>query len=149
MAVNAKNIGLNEYEGHSLYDIICGNRTDIDINFVTGDNHSINKLNFVVLDSIDVDYVPSIKDIKEAANNLYSSKSVDNYSGIIRPKGVINKALIQEEKRGILRVLLSLLLQENTQSNIIKKLNSHARYAKLKKALFEYNNVFKSAHVFN
>jgi TnpA family transposase len=149
VAVNAKNIGLNEYEGHSLYDIICGNRTDIDINFVTGDNHSINKLNFVVLDSIDVDYVPSIKDIKEAANNLYSSKSVDNYSGIIRPKGVINKALIQEEKRGILRVLLSLLLQENTQSNIIKKLNSHARYAKLKKALFEYNNVFKSAHVLN
>ena len=149
VAVNAKNIGLNEYEGHSLYDIICGNRTDIDINFVTGDNHSINKLNFVVLDSIDVDYVPSIKDIKEAANNLYSSKSIDNYSGIIRPKGVINKSLIQEEKRGILRVLLSLLLQENTQSNIIKKLNSHARYAKLKKALFEYNNVFKSAHVLN
>ena len=149
VAVNAKNIGLNEYEGHSLYDVIYGNKTDIDINLVTGDNHSLNQLNFVMLDSIDVDYVPSIKDVKEAANNLYSAKSIDNYSGIIRPKWVINKSLIQEEKRGILRVLLSLLLQENTQSNIIKKLNSYARYAKLKKALFEYNNVFKSTHVLN
>ena len=149
VAVNAKNIGLNEYEGHYLYDVIYGNRTDIGINLVTGDNHSINKLNFVILDSIDVDYVPSIKDVRAAANNLYSSKSIDNYSGIISPKGVINKGLIKEEKRGILRVLLSLLLQKNTQSNIVKKLNSHARYAKLKKALNEYNNVFKSTHVLN
>lgn len=49
VAVNAKNIGLNEYEGHMLYDMIYGNNTDIDINMVTGDNHSLNKLNFVVL----------------------------------------------------------------------------------------------------
>lgn len=149
VAVNAKNIGLNEYEGHSLYDVIYSNKTDIDIDMVTGDNHSLNQLNFVVLDSIDVDYVPSIKDVREAANSLYSAKPIENYTGIIRPKGVINTNLIRDEKRGILRVLLSLLLQENTQSNIIKKLNSYARYANLKKALFEYNNAFKSAHVLN
>ena len=40
-------------------------------------------------------------------------------------------------------------MQENTQSNIIRKLNSHARYARLKKALFEYNKIFKSTHVLN
>ncbi len=66
VAVNAKNIGLNEYESHSLYDMIYGNKTDIDIHMVTGDNHSLNKLNFVALDSIDVDYVPSIKNVREA-----------------------------------------------------------------------------------
>lgn len=64
VAVNAKNIGLNEYEGHSLYDMIYNNKTDIDIHMVTGDNHSLNKLNFVALDSIDVDYVPSIKNVR-------------------------------------------------------------------------------------
>ena len=149
VAVNAKNIGLNEYEGHSLYDIIYGNKTDIYIDMVTGDNHSLNQLNFVILDSIDVDYVPSIKNVREAANDLYSVNSIDNYIDIIRPKGAINPSLIKSEKRGILRVLLSLLLQENTQSNIIKKLNSYARYAKLKKALFEYNKVLKSTHVLN
>lgn len=149
VAANAKNIGLNEYEGHSLYDVIHGNKTDINIDMVTGDNHSLNKLNFVILDSIDVDYVPSIKDIKEEANNLYSVKTPDNYTGIIRSQGVIDKSLIKSQKRGILRVLLSLLLQENTQSNIVRKLNSYARYAGLKKALIEYNTIFKSTHVLN
>src|SRR5690606_37324911 len=75
VAPNAKNIGLNEYEGHALYDVIQGNKTNINIDMVTGDNHSLNQLNFVILDSIDVDYVPSIKDIKDAANNLYSVKT--------------------------------------------------------------------------
>ena len=39
---------------------------------VTGDNHSLNQLNFVILDSIGVDYVPSIKNIKEEAKELYT-----------------------------------------------------------------------------
>jgi TnpA family transposase len=149
VAVNAKNIGLNEYEGHALYDMIYNNKTDIDIDMVTGDNHSLNKLNFVALDSIDVDYIPSIKNIIEAADDLYSVKSPDKYTGIIRPKAAIKIDLIRSQKRGILRVLLSLILQENTQSNIIRKLNSHARYARLKMALFEYNKIFKSIHVLN
>ena len=71
VAVNARNIGLNEYEGHCLYDMVYGNKTDIAIDSVTGDNHSLNKLNFVALDSIDVDYVPSIKNVREAAEDLY------------------------------------------------------------------------------
>lgn len=149
VAVNAKNIGPNEYEGHCLYDVIFGNKTDIDIDMVTGDNHSLNQLNFVILDSIDVEYVPSIKNVKEAAKDLYSVKSIDNYTGIIRPNGAINKGLIKSEERGILRVLLSLLLQENTQSIIVKKISSSARYGRLKKALFEYNKILKSTHVLN
>ena len=149
VAVNAKNIGLNEYEGHSLYDVIYNNKTNINIDMVTGDGHSLNKNNFVILDSIDVDYVPSIKDIKESANNLYSVKTPEHYTGIIRSQGIINKHLIHTKKREILRILLSLLLQENTQSNIVRKINSCARYAGLKKALFEYNKIFKSTHVLN
>jgi TnpA family transposase len=149
VAVNAKNIGLNEYEGHSLYDMIYGNKTDIDINMVTGDNHSLNKLNFVILDSIDVAYVPSIKNVREAADDLYSVKSSDNYKELIQPKGQINVDRIRSQKRSVLRVLLSLIMQENTQSNIIRKLNSHTRYARLKSALFEYNKIFKSIHVLN
>lgn len=149
VAVNAKNIGLNEYEGHSLYDIIYGNKTDVTIDMVTGDNHSLNQINFVILDSIDVDYVPGIKDIKEAANSLYSVKTPDAYTGMIRSQGIIDKNLIKKQKRGILRVLLSLLLQENTQNHIVRKINSSARYAGLKKALFEYNLIFKSTHVLN
>lgn len=149
VAVNAKNIGLNEYEGHSLFDMIYGNKTDIDINMVTGDNHSLNQLNFVALDAIDVEYVPSIKNVREMANDLYSVKSPDTYTGILQPKGKINIDRIKSQKRGISRVLLSLIMQENTQSNIIRKLNSHARYVRLRAALFEYNKIFKSIHMLN
>lgn len=103
----------------------------------------------MVLDSIDVEYVPSIKNVREAADDLYSGKSTNHYTGPIQPKAKINTELIKSQKRGILRVLLSLIMQENTQSNIIRKLNSHARYARLKAALFEYNKIFKSIHVLN
>ncbi len=149
VAVNAKNMGLNEYEGHSLYDMIYNNKTDIDIHMVTGDNHSLNKLNFVTLDSIDVDYVPSIKNVRDAAEEIYSATELDYETGILKPKGVINVERIRSQRRGVMRVLLSLIMQENTQSNIIRKLNSHARYARLKAALFEYNAIFKSTHVLN
>jgi TnpA family transposase len=149
VAVNAKNIGLNEYEGHSLYDMIYNNKTDIDIHMVTGDNHSLNKLNFVALDSIDVDYVPSIKNVREAADDLYAAQPLDYDTGVLKPKGIIDIERIRSQRRGVMRVLLSLIMQENTQSNIIRKLNSHARYARLKAALFEYNAIFKSIHILN
>ncbi|CAN5304315.1 hypothetical protein BH10PSE19_BH10PSE19_10450 [soil metagenome] len=149
VAVNAKNIGLNEYEGNFLYDMLYNNKTDINIDMVTGDNHSLNKLNFLSLDSIDIEYVPCIKNIREAANDLYSVKSPDHYIGPLVPKAKINIDRIKSQKRGILRVLLSLILQENTQSNIIRKLNSHDRYARLQAGLFEYNKIFKSTHVLN
>ena len=125
------------------------NMKDIDIDMVTGDNRSLNQLNFVILDSIDVKYVPSIKNIREATNDLSSVKSIDSYTGIIRTNGIIDKSLIKAEERRILRVLLSLLFQENTQSIIVKKINSFARYGRLKKALFEYNKILKSTNVLN
>ena len=149
VAVNAKNLGLNEYEGHSLYDMIYGNKTDVYVDVVTGDNHSLNKLNFGALDSIGVDYVPSIKNVKDAAGELYSVGETKDYQGILKPKASIDVDLIKDQKRGILRILLSLILQENTQSIIIRKLNSHARYSRLRAALYEYNNIFKSIHVLN
>jgi len=149
VVVNAKSIGLNEYEGHGLYDIVCGNKSNIPINYVTGDNHSINPINFVVLDSVDVGYLPSIKNIKHETEKLYSNKPISLYTGLIKPKDQIDSSLINSNKRWITRVLLSLIMQENTQTTIIRKLSSHDRYAKLQAALYEYNKIFKSTHVLN
>jgi TnpA family transposase len=149
IAVNAKNIGLNEYEGYSLFDMVFQNKTDVTIDAVTGDNHSLNKSNFVTLDVIDVAYLPGIKNIKEAAKYLYSVDSPDNYTGILQPKEQIKPERIKTQKRKLLRVFLSLIMQENTQTNIIRKLNAHNRYAKLRAALFEYNKIFKSTHILN
>jgi hypothetical protein len=61
----------------------------IDINMVTGDNHSLNRPNSVALDSIDVAYVPSIKNVREAADDLYSVKTPDSYAGPVQPTTVL------------------------------------------------------------
>jgi len=149
VVVNSKTIGLNEYEGHGLFDMIYGNKSDVIIDYVTGDNHSINPVNFVVLDAVDVGYLPSIKNIKEAADNISSPRPTSCYEGLIKPKNQINKSLITSSKKWIVRVLLSLIMQENTQTTLIRKLSSHDRYAKLSSALYEYNKIFKSTHVLN
>ena len=149
IVVNSKTIGLNEYEGHGLYDIVCGNKSNINIDYVTGDNHSINPINFVILDSVDVGYLPSIKNIKHEAEKLCSNKPVTQYTGLITPKTQINSSLIKSNKHWITRVLLSLILQENTQTTIVRKLSSHDRYAKLQAALYEYNKIFKTTHILN
>ncbi len=46
-------------------------------------------------------------------------------------------------------MLLSLILQENIQNHLIRKLNSHTRYFNLRAALCEYNKIFKSTHILN
>ncbi|KKB96531.1 Tn3 transposase DDE domain protein [Candidatus Arcanobacter lacustris] len=46
-------------------------------------------------------------------------------------------------------MLLSLLLQENTQTILMRKLSTHARYVRLNASLYEYNKIFKSTHVLN
>ena len=58
-------------------------------------------------------------------------------------------ALIHSEKRGIVRILLSLLLQHTMQAVIVRKLASHKRYTRLRAALWEYNKIFHSIHVLN
>jgi TnpA family transposase len=65
ISVNAKAIGPNEHESHHLYDVIFNNKTNISIDMVTGDGHSINQTSFVTLDSINVEFIPSIKNIRD------------------------------------------------------------------------------------
>lgn len=149
ISANAKAIGANEHESHYLYDVIFNNNTNIPIGMVTGDGHSINQTSFVTLDSINVEFIPCIKNIRMEAEKLYSVNNPDQYHGLIKPFGKINTSLIKSEKRGIMRILLSLLLQQNTQAVIIRKLASHKRYSRLQAAFWEYNKIFKSTHVLN
>lgn len=150
VVVNAKNIGLNEYEGHNLYDIIYNNKSNITIDHVTGDNHSNNPINFVILDSIDVGYLPSLKNIKQEAEKLYSFQDISEYEGLLlQPKAKIDTELIKSNKKWIQRVLLSLIMQESTQSTIIRKLSTQDRYSELNVALLEYNKILKTTHVLN
>ena len=147
--INAKIIGPNEHESHHLYDVVYNNTTDVKLDAMTGDMHSRNQANHVVLDSINIAYIPSIKHISAEAEKLYSVNDPSTYTGLIRPCDKIDVDLIRAEKRGIIRILLSLLLQHTTQAVIIRKLASHKRYTRLRAALWEYNKIFHSIHVLN
>lgn len=147
--INSKVIGPNEHESHFLFDVLYNNLTNIPINFITGDNHSINQLNYVATDVIDTQFIPNIKQIREEADKIYCIGDPEKYAGFLTPCGQIDLKLIKAEKRGILRILISLLLQENTQAVIIRKLSSHKRYSQLQRAFWEYNKIFKSTHILN
>ena len=138
--VNSKIIGPNEHESHHLYDILYNNQSNVSVDMVTGDNHSINQANFVPLDSIDIAFIPNIKNIRIEAEKLYSVNDPDQYHGLIKPHDKINTSLIKSEKRGIIRILLSLLLQQNTQAVIIRKLSHISVIADCKK---HYGNIIK------
>lgn len=59
------------------------------------DNHTLNQLNFLALDAINVEFIPSIKNIKSAAADLYSYEEIDSYQGLIQPIAQINKDRIK------------------------------------------------------
>ena len=147
--INARLIGCNEHESHFAFDLVYNNTSQIKIDMLTGDNHTVNQINYVALDAIDIEFVPSIKNIREASNFLYCARDSDIYKGLISPKGKVDLALIKSQKREIIRVLLSLILQHNTQAVIVKKLSSHKRNIRLKSALWEYNKILKTIHILN
>lgn len=148
--INARLIGCNEHESHFAFDLIYSNKSNIPVDMLTGDNHTVNQINFIALDVIDTEFIPSIKNIREASYSLYCMRDPELYNdGLITPKGKINRSLIESQEREITRVLLSLILQHNKQSTIVKKLSSHKRNIRLKLALWEYNKIFRTIHILN
>jgi TnpA family transposase len=65
---------------------------------------------------------------------------------LIKPSKQINKALILRESDNILRILATLALKENTQSNIIRKLSSYGSNDTLK-ALIELDKIIMTLYI--
>ena len=147
--INSKVIGCNEHESHFAFDLVYHNTSKIPVDMLTGDNHTINQMNFVALDIIETAFIPGIKNIREQANSLYCTRDPKLYKGLITPKDKVDLPLIKSQKREITRVLLSLILQHNTQATIVRKLSSHKRNLRLKTALWEYNKIFNTIHTLN
>jgi len=146
--VNCKIIGANEHESHYAYDIIYNNTSDIEPDAISGDMHSVNKVNFAILDSISKVFMPNFTDPEEQAKSLRSLKPLSLYEDcLISPTKLVNKKLIIEEWDNIQRIFVSLATQESTQATIVRKLSSHKRYSRVKTALWEYDSIFRSLHL--
>ena len=150
VCIGSKVISAHDYEGHFLFDMIYNNETSIDPQYCSGDTHSINSINFVLLYMIGKNFTPHIKRINHKSQNIYSFKDKNFYKDyLITPYGKINRELIIEEWDNILRIFVSLCRKNITQSIIVNKLNSCSRHNRTKEALMEFNKILMSIHVLN
>lgn len=148
--VNARIISANHHESHYLFDILFNNSSDINIDWLSGDGHSINQVNFTILDFIEKQFAPHFKRINQKSNSLCGFKPLDQYSDCtIKPKCLANKKNIKDEWDSIQRIIASLLLGEVSQHLIVSKLNSYKRKNKTKEALWEYDKILMSIYLLN
>jgi TnpA family transposase len=66
---------------------------------------------------------------------------------LVKPEKVLKKQNIINEWPDIQKILAAMLVKETTQSVVVKKLCSHKNQSKLKKALWEYNNIHFSIYM--
>jgi len=143
-----KIIGSNEHESHYLLDALKSNTSDIRITAVSGDMHSINRINFILLYIFGYRFMPRFTELdQKARNNMVSFDDLNKYKKyIIKPCKQVNKNLIIKETNNILRILATLALKENTQSNIVRKLSSYKSNDTLK-ALIELDKIIMSLYI--
>jgi len=149
LPVNARIIGANEHESHYLLDVIYNQTSNIDIVAVSGDLHSINRVNFALMFLFGYRFMPRLSRLpKQAQNNLVCFQCPDEFSHyLIKPKHQTKKELITQEWDNVLRILASLAMKETTQATIIKKLSSYQRINPTLKALIEFDNIIMSLYM--
>lgn len=135
---------------HLLFDILYNITSGIDIQWLSGDGHSINQLNFALLDFVDKQFAPHFKRISHKVDTLCGFNPIKNYNNfLIKPQHRVNKKAIKNEWDNIQRIIASLLLGETSQHLIVSKLSSHKRKNKTKEALWEYDKILMSIYMLN
>lgn len=146
--VNTKIISANHHESHYLFDILFNNNSEVDIQWLSGDGHSINQINFTLLDFIEKQFAPHFKAINRKANNLCGFKPLNQYKDLlIKPKDKFERKNFKKEWDNIQRIIASLLLGETSQHLIVSKLSSHKRKNKTKEALWKYDKILMSIYM--
>ncbi len=145
--VQGELIGAHEHESYYVFDIFYNNTTDIVPTAITGDMHSINKANFIILHWFKSDFRPRFTDLEAQLKHLYCSDDLENYEDFwIKPVGQIDHDLIIEEWHPkIKQIVLTLANKETTQSKIIKKLCTY-KQNRILKAIFEFDKLKRSIY---
>ena len=149
LPINDKIIGANEYEGHYLFDIVYNNTSDLEIYAVSGDMHSINRINFALMHLFGYRFMPRFTQFSKKAQDslVYFQDPKKLEKDLIKPKNKVNESLIIKEWDNILRILASLAMKETTQAVVIKKLASYRRTNPTLKALIEFDGIIMSLYM--
>lgn len=144
-----KVIGANQHESHFLLDIVESNTSDVEIVAVSGDMHSINRVNFALMYLFGYRFMPRFTQLQDKSdNNLVCFDELDNYKQhIIKPSKKVDKALIIKEWDNVLRILASLALKKTTQSTIVSKLSSYKKTSPALKALIAFDEIIMTDYL--
>lgn len=149
--INAYNIGADEHESHFVFDILFNNNTDIEPEIHSTDTHGTNEVNFALLHVFGYQFAPRYKDLcDKTRTSLTGFRHPSRYGdAILRPARKIREKDIIREWDECRRIFVSLARKETTQSTIVRKLSSHARNNRTKRALWEYDSIHRSLYLLN
>lgn len=147
--INAVNIGADEHESHFVFDVLFNNSTDILPEIHSTDTHGANEVNFALLYVFGYQFAPRYKDMYDKVRtSLTGFHSPSSYGDVIlKPVRKIREAEIIREWDECRRIFVSLALKETTQSTVVRKLSSHARNNRTKRALWEYDSIHRSLYL--
>ena len=149
--INTRIIGANEYEGHYPFDMIYNNNTEINIKSVSGDMHSISRINFALLYLFGYRFMPRFTKLsKKTAKHLVTFGKINRENNdIIKPKSSVNEELIKNEWDNILRIIVSLAQKKTNQASMIRKFTSFDRSNFTYKAFSEFDKIIMSLYMLN
>jgi TnpA family transposase len=139
-------IGAHEFEAHHVFDIWYRNTSDIVPTAITGDMHSVNKLNFAILQWFGSRFEARFTGLNKQLGEIYCVGDPAQYVHcLIKPAGQIDLKIIADEKRNIDRIVATLGLKEMTQGTLVRKLCTHDADP-TRRAIFEYDRLVRSAY---
>ena len=139
-------IGAHEFEAHHVFDIWYRNTSDIVPTAITGDMHSLNKVNFAILNWFGPRYEPRFTDLDKQLGEIYCVGDPAQYAHcLVQPAGQIDLQAIVDEQESIDRIVATLSLKEMTQGTLVRKLCTYDADP-TRRAIFEYDRLVRSAY---
>jgi TnpA family transposase len=139
-------IGAHEFEAHHVFDIWYRNTSDIVPTAITGDMHSLNRVNFAILDWFGPRYEPRFTDLDKQLGDICCASDPAQYAHcMVQPAGQINLQAIVNERENIDRIVATLGLKEMTQGMLVRKLCTYDADP-TREAVFEYDKLVRSIY---
>jgi len=147
VALQTELLSANQHESYWLFDICYNNTSDIVPTMITGDMHSINKVNFAILNWFGSNLAPRFTNLQDQLKHLYCGIYKKEYANfLIPPAGQIDRELIVSEKDNIDRIVATLGLKEISQSTLVRKLCTLSGHHRTRKAIFEFDKLIRSIY---
>jgi TnpA family transposase len=147
VALQTELLGANQHESYWIFDICYNNTSDIVPNMITGDMHSINKVNFAILNWFGFNLAPRFTSLQDQLKHLYCGIYKEEYAKfLIPPVGQIDRELIVSEKDNIDRIVATLGLKEISQSTLVRKLCTLSGHHRIRKAILEFDKLIRSIY---